>query len=98
MKWSSVLIALAATVSVASGFVSGPQATRWTRAASKVTVPQASSVVEAAPCDMPDIAPGTVSAKQLKTATVTNADGELVRLGDVMGNGKSVVVFLRHLG
>jgi hypothetical protein len=34
----------------------------------------------------------------LRSAQVTNVYGQLVSLGDVMGSGTSVVVFLRHLG
>lgn len=38
------------------------------------------------------------SAKVLRSAVLTNADGDSIRLGDQMGNGVSVVIFLRHLG
>jgi hypothetical protein len=34
----------------------------------------------------------------LRSAVLTNADGGFVRLDKAMGQGKSVVVFLRHLG
>lgn len=34
----------------------------------------------------------------LRSAVLTNADGDFVRLDKAMGQGKSVVVFLRHLG
>lgn len=34
----------------------------------------------------------------LRNAGLTAATGEVVKLGDVMGDGKSVVIFLRHLG
>lgn len=44
-----------------------------------------------------DIPPG-VTAQTLRSAVLTNADGESVRLGDQMGQGTSVVVFLRHMG
>jgi hypothetical protein len=63
----------------------------------------ASSAVDntnGAPCAMPDnvgVSPG-VTAKTLRSAVLTNADGESVRLGDKMGPGTSVVIFLRHLG
>ena len=51
-----------------------------------------------APCAMPDVIPESVTARDLRSAILTNADGELVNLGEKMGNGKSIVVFLRHLG
>lgn len=34
----------------------------------------------------------------LRTAGLTAATGDAIKLGDVMGDGKSVVIFLRHLG
>jgi len=37
-------------------------------------------------------------AQALRSAQLTNAQGEKVRLGDYMGQGTSIVVFLRHLG
>jgi hypothetical protein len=63
----------------------------------------ASSAVDntnGSPCAMPDnvgVPPG-VTAKTLRSAVLTNADGESVRLGDKMGPGTSVVIFLRHMG
>jgi hypothetical protein len=39
-----------------------------------------------------------VSADLLRSVSVTGADGIQVELGQKMGTGKSVVVFLRHLG
>lgn len=51
------------------------------------------------PCAMPDdVIPESVTAQGLRSAVLTNADGELVNLGEQMGQGKSIVVFLRHLG
>ena len=65
------------------------------------------------PCDTPseeDVQAGAVdlvsqkgSAQLLRSAMLTNADGEKVQLGDSMGtsddaDGTSIVVFLRHLG
>jgi len=38
------------------------------------------------------------AVKSLRSALVTDADGSIVQLGQKMGEGKSVVVFLRHLG
>ena len=39
-----------------------------------------------------------VSTKLLQEFELTNFKNERVRVGDLMGSGKSVVVFLRHLG
>ena len=40
-----------------------------------------------------------VTAQNLREAKLTSASNEVIRLGDKMGNqGRSVVVFLRHLG
>jgi len=61
------------------------------------------------PCDAPseeDVQTGAVdlvsqkgSAQLLRSAVLTNADGEKVQLGDSMSaDGTSIVVFLRHLG
>jgi hypothetical protein len=51
-----------------------------------------------APCATPDIIPESVTAKQLRSAYLTNANGEIVNLGEKMGKGTSIVIFLRHLG
>jgi hypothetical protein len=58
---------------------------------------------EKAICDMPDVdATDFMSQKGsgniLRSAMLTNAAGELVSLGDSMGTGSSLVIFLRHLG
>jgi hypothetical protein len=55
---------------------------------------------ETTPCSTPDnmIIPVDVTAKALRSAMVTNANGEMVSLGEQMGKGASIVVFLRHLG
>jgi hypothetical protein len=39
-----------------------------------------------------------VTAQTLRKIVVTDADGESVALGELMGQGTSIVVFLRHLG
>lgn len=57
---------------------------------------QSSTATE--PCATPDVIPESVTAKVLRSATLTDANGELVRLGDKMGKGTSIVIFLRHLG
>ena len=38
------------------------------------------------------------TAQSLRSATVVNARGERVSLGQVMKDGTSIVVFLRHMG
>jgi len=52
------------------------------------------------PCDIPtDIEPTTLQdASALRSAVVTNIDGDFVPLSRVMGDGDSIVVFLRHMG
>ena len=51
------------------------------------------------PCALPDgPLPDAVTAKGLRSAVLTTADGERVALGERMGRGTSIVVFLRHLG
>lgn len=39
-----------------------------------------------------------VTASLLKSLELTNVEGKKVNVGNLTGNGKSVVVFLRHLG
>jgi hypothetical protein len=52
------------------------------------------------PCPMPSNIeiPESVTAASLRSAQLTNIDGELINLGDRMGKGTSIVIFLRHLG
>jgi hypothetical protein len=58
-----------------------------------------STTTDNAPCAMPnDVIPESVTAKALRTAILTNANGETVRLDEKMGSGTSLVIFLRHLG
>ena len=38
------------------------------------------------------------SASLLRSVALTNVEGDFVSLGNMMGNEKSVVVFLRHMG
>lgn len=80
--------------------------------ATAVVLPIASSALSASdqgqgqeqePCDMPsDVEEVTLkNSKSLRSAIVTNIDGEEIALGDMMGIEKdmtSVVVFLRHMG
>jgi hypothetical protein len=64
----------------------------------------AEAAAKTAPRDIPaDVPPTDLkshrgSGRLLRDAVLTNARGEAVRLGDSMGNGRSVVVFLRHMG
>ena len=45
-----------------------------------------------------DKAATPVGASVFRNSMLTDADGNVVKLGDKMGSEKSVVVFLRHLG
>ena len=45
-----------------------------------------------------DTSPHVISSQDLRSIKVTNVHGQKVPLGDAMGSGTSVVVFLRHLG
>lgn len=55
-------------------------------------------------CDIPedviatDLTSQKGSASLLRSAILTNVDGDSVNLGSLMGKEKSVVVFLRHMG
>ena len=59
-----------------------------------------SSTETAKPCDMPDVTdiPQGVTAKALRSAVLTDINGQKIQLGDKMGSGTSIVIFLRHLG
>ena len=46
----------------------------------------------------PDLTSQPGSAQLLRSNVVTNAEGDFVQLGEAMGTGTSVVVFLRHMG
>ena len=61
--------------------------------------------LSAAPCDIPtdgpqapDLVSQAGSADILRAAVLTDANGRSTKLVEAMGRGKSVVVFLRHLG
>ena len=51
-----------------------------------------------ASAQIPDVSSSKISSRDLRSIKVTNVKGEYVPLGDAMGTGTSVVVFLRHLG
>lgn len=59
-----------------------------------------SSTAASTPCDMPDVTdiPEGVTANVLRSAVLTDVNGNSVKLGDKMGSGTSIVIFLRHLG
>ena len=75
---------------------------------STTTFRQLSVECDDSQCDLPDLdtdfgASGVASvadrgASVFRNSVLTDADGNKVRLGDRMGSGKSVVIFLRHLG
>lgn len=56
------------------------------------------STAAAAPCDVPDAEAVGVTGATLRGLSLTNAKGEKQTLGSAMGEGQSVVCFLRHLG
>ena len=57
-----------------------------------------STATETPPCATPDVIPESVTANALRSGILTDANGETIKLGDKMGKGTSIVVFLRHLG
>mmetsp|Transcript_13483 Transcript_13483/g.17037 ORF Transcript_13483/g.17037 Transcript_13483/m.17037 type:complete len:114 (+) Transcript_13483:22-363(+) len=63
-----------------------------------------SSTSGGAPCDIPDdVVPTDLTAQKgsaslLRSAVLTNVDGDFVSLDRLMGKEKSVVIFLRHMG
>lgn len=98
MRLSLPLILTAAACSAVSGF--SPSLGARLGESSAVS----SLYMTEAPCDVPsdvinpDLVSQKGSGKLLRSAMLTNADGEVIRLGDKMGNGTSVVVYLRHMG
>lgn len=63
------------------------------------------SLAAEAPCEIPVDAPEFQrltdiddGGKLLRSAVVTNIDGDFVPLSRPMGKGTSIVVFLRHMG
>lgn len=102
MRVTIATAALAALAVSATAFQTHSSMMRRMAASSSIILASsATGTTNGAPCAMPDnnmeIPPG-VTAKTLRSAVLTNADGESVRLGDKMGPGTSVVVFLRHMG
>jgi hypothetical protein len=108
----SLITALALTGGASAAFklpTFGSKSTSVTTAGSSVSrnsmaVQRFMSSEEKAICDMPDGVDATDFMSQkgsgdiLRSAMLTNAAGEKVSLGDSMGSGSSLVIFLRHLG
>ena len=73
-------------------------------AKSSTTSLYSTSTETSTPCDIPedvvatDLTSQKGSASLLRSAVLTNVDGDFVNLGSLMGKEKSVVVFLRHMG
>ena len=64
--------------------------------------PPKSRLLSSTPCDVsevstPDLTSLKGFASLLRDSELSNVRGEVVRLGDYMGDEVSVVVFLRHL-
>jgi hypothetical protein len=101
MKFSDAALAagLVALATSADAF-QAPQVARPAKSSLVSSRFMSSSVKqqEEPPCATPDIIPPQVTANALRSAVLTDADGNLVRLGEQMGKGTSIVVFLRHLG
>lgn len=69
------------------------------RQVSSLAATSTADVEQSSPCaGENEIIPDSVTAQSLRSAVLTNIDGELVRLDEKMGKGTSIVVFLRHLG
>jgi len=109
MKLSVTLAALALLVPASTAFVPAhPRFATVEAQQNKVVVGSSSALAmstETTPCDTPqdvvegaDLVSQKGSAKILRSAVLTNADGKSIQLGDYMGDETSIVVFLRHLG
>ena len=103
MKLRLLAVVAAATCATASAFLapSNANAGPTTRSID----PLHTTGQPSAPCDAPegveaapDLTSQPGSARLLRSNVVTNAEGNLVQLGESMGAGTSVVVFLRHMG
>jgi hypothetical protein len=74
------------------------------RAASSPRTRLFSTETGSAPCDIPTdaIAPSLVSqpngASVLRSSAVKDINGDFIPLGRAMKKGKSIVIFLRHMG
>jgi len=98
----SVVLALAA-LSGSNAFVPA-KINKFGVSSLSASVQQQQEKTEGTVCDIPtdvevpDLLSEKGSANKLRSAVLTNAAGDFVRLDDQMGDGTSVVVFLRHLG
>jgi len=103
MRLSLSLVVSAAACSAVSGFAPSPSSFGLSVRVDGSSVSPLPMTSEA-PCDVPadainpDLVSQKGSGKLLRSAMLTDADGETIRLGDKMGKGTSVVVYLRHMG
>lgn len=106
---ASILLSVAAGSAVVNGFSPSPMAAATRVAINEVTVTTTSQLsmateTDSTPCDIPEdvINPDLVSQKGsgslLRDAMLTDVNDKTIRLGDKMGDGTSVVIFLRHMG
>lgn len=103
------LVVLASNVATTGAFTSllGIAVNKQLKQSSS-TFRQLSVECDDSECDLPDfdtnlgesVAASVTDrgASVFRNSMLTDADGNKVKLGDKMGSGKSVVVFLRHLG
>jgi hypothetical protein len=104
MKFRNGIAAITATTgllaSTTLAFTPNSLSTSFQYQSSISTSPLSAS----APCDIPTDVEETIltsqkgSGKILRSAVVTNAEGDYVPLDRPMGKGTSVVIFLRHMG
>mmetsp|Transcript_2723 Transcript_2723/g.7588 ORF Transcript_2723/g.7588 Transcript_2723/m.7588 type:complete len:112 (-) Transcript_2723:1035-1370(-) len=74
---------------------------RWTRPNARVLTALSSSsesIVRDTRTDKTNFAGREGAGDMLRNLEVTNVDGKKEVLGNAMGDGKSLVIFLRHLG
>jgi len=88
---SAALVVAALCLPLASPFAPQPRSVTNTRLF-------AQAPCETSNAEFKDLRKESGSAQLLRQATLTNANGELKKLGDAMGPNTSVVIFLRHLG
>lgn len=104
MRLNLQLVVSAAACSAVCSFA--PPAPLFDDLSARVGSSSVSSIMMTSetPCDIPtdvinpDLVSQKGSGKLLRSAMLTDANGEVIRLGDKMGKGTSVVVFLRHMG
>ena len=66
-------------------------------AASKSNGSTSSTSCDVEKLNVPDLGSSKEAASILRSATLSNVNGETVRLGDYMGTETSIIIFLRHL-